>query len=393
MPELDRLTRKGIDYVALLVALLESFRLPDFLFFSFLFLLSDTFSTPLKPRILPHPMGQASSPAQIRSPLERLPVEIIQVIFLYSLEFNFPRVSRYIAGILSNTVIYTWLIRLAFSSANEGSKRGLFTSDFLPAPLNFWTLSAEERRDLQSDILGCGWCTLPLIRRCQKDYVEHVIRRLMLDLEFCAEDLPMLTDMARRFENLGDCERGGEVSSKGDMVLKVHDRITKTEERVAIWFHFGAVQVRRPSKFYTHHDIFQLPNCSAMSPPRMPDRLLCPPWTETKLEFLQLFSTIAYIDEESSLPRSQRILRQLIRDRDLGTFERLLQIHVLAQDYKFPQRWPVPAIIFRAALKYADERDDPFIRMLVNQCWEDIPHDDLQLKDQLMTKAGLNSVG
>ncbi|PLB49384.1 hypothetical protein P170DRAFT_509935 [Aspergillus steynii IBT 23096] len=338
-------------------------------------------------------MGQISVPAQARSRLERLPVEIIQEIFLHSLEFNFPRVSRFISGILSNTVIYTWLIRLAFSSTNESSKRGLFTPDFLPAPLDFWALSTEERRDLQTDILGCGWCTLPLIRKCQREYVEQVLRHQLHSLEFCAEDLPTLADLGRHFENPQEWETGGELRGKGDLILRAHDRITHQEERVAIWFHYGAVQVRRPNRLYTHNDIFQLPDCSAVCPPRMPDKLLCPPWTETKLEFLQLFSTTAYIDEDSSLSRSRRVLRQLIRDRDLATFERVLQMRVLAQDYKYPQHWPVPVIVFRAALKHADERDDPFIKVLVNQCWEEIPDDDLQLKHQLMTKAGLSSVG
>ncbi|KAI9042332.1 uncharacterized protein KD926_005627 [Aspergillus affinis] len=338
-------------------------------------------------------MGQASLPAVSRSRLECLPAEIIQEIFLHSLEFNFPRVSRYIAGILSNTVIYTWLIRLAFSSANEGSKRGLFTPDFLPAPLDFWALSTEERRDLQTDILACGWCTLPLIQKCQRQYVEQVIRRQMQDLEFCADDLPALAEMGRRFESLEGYEKDERLHGKGDMVLKAHDRTTEKEARVAVWFHHGTVQILQPSRLYTRHDIFQLPDCSAVCPPRMPDKLLCPPWTESKLEFLHLLSTTAYIDEDSSLSRSKRVLRQLIRDRDLATFERLMQMQVMAQDYKYPQRWPVPTIIFRAALKYADERDDPFVRVLVNHCWEDIPGDDLQLRDQLMTKAGLNSVG
>ncbi|KAK1149812.1 hypothetical protein N8T08_003363 [Aspergillus melleus] len=338
-------------------------------------------------------MGQASLPVVNRSRLERLPVEIIQEIFLHSLEFNFPRASRFIAGILSNTVIYTWLIRLAFSSANESSKRGFFTPDYLPAPLDFWALSTEERRDLQTDILACGWCTLPLIRKCQLEYIGHVIRRQMQAFVFCADELSALAEMSRRFESLEECENDERLHAQGAINLKAHDRATGKEAKVAAWFHHGAVQILQPSGMEPRYEIFQLPECSTVCPPRMPDKLLCPPWTDAKIGFLQILSVAAYIDEDSLLSRSKRVLRQVIRDRDLATFRRVIRLKILVQDYKYPQRWPVPNSIFRAALKYADERDDPFVKIMVNYCWEDIPRDDLQLKDQLMTKAGLNRVG
>ncbi|THC99603.1 hypothetical protein EYZ11_000870 [Aspergillus tanneri] len=314
-------------------------------------------------------MDPVSRTAQIRSRLELLPVEIIQLIFLHSLEFNLPRASPYISRMLSNTVIYTWLIRLAFSSANESSKHGYFTADFLPPPLDFWALSAQERRDLQSDILECGWFTLPLIRKCQREYMEQVVRHKLHDLDFCPDDLPALDNIGRQYDNLEGCDKGlGGIRGKGDLILRAKDRATKKEERVALWFHYGALLVRPPKKLYDHLDIFQLPWCSVDWPPRIPDRLLSPPWTETKLEFLRLFSTSAYIDEDSTFPRSKRVLRQVIRDRDLATFEQLVKIF---------------------ALKHADERDDPFIKILVDQRWEDIPAKASHLKEQLMSKAGV----
>lgn len=333
------------------------------------------------------PKGQ-NAPVHARSRLESLPVELIQKIFLHSLEFNLPRASRWIAGLLSDTVIYKWLIRLAFSSTNNSSERGFFTPSFLPAPLDFWALSTEERRDLQTDILGCAWCTLPLIRQCQKEYIEHVLRHLSQDLQFKPEDLPPAADLDHHFENLPASNAARMLWGKGDLVLKTRDPANSNALRlVDIWFRLGAVQVRRRSNLSNVHlDVFRLPNCAVACAPRMPDRLLRAPWTETKLELLELFAPIAYVDEDSSATRSKRILRQLIRDRDISTFERLLRLSVLAGNYKNPQRWPIPVIVYRAALKYA-ERDDPFVKILVSECWDDIPDEEVQLKDQLMTRA------
>ncbi|KAE8151254.1 hypothetical protein BDV25DRAFT_171630 [Aspergillus avenaceus] len=332
-------------------------------------------------------MGSLPSPGQTRSRLEALPAEIIQEIFLHCLEFNLPRASLHISRVLSNPLIYTWLIRLAFSSANESSRSAFFTSDFLPWPLEYFVLSVEQRRDLQNDILTCRWCTLPLMRKCQREYVEHVIHRKCRDLDFSPGDYQTLTTIGSRLSNTDGCDKGeGGSRGRGDLILKARDETTNTDYKVAIWFHFGALQIRRPKKLVTEYDLFRLPSCLPEAPACMPHKLLCPPWTEAKLDFLQLLSTDAYIDEDDSFPRSRRVLRQVIRSRDFATFQRLLSMYIRCQCYKYPVRWPVLPNHFSAALKYADEHDDPFIRLLVEQRWDDIPENQLQLKDALVSK-------
>ncbi|KAI9934015.1 hypothetical protein ASPWEDRAFT_35996 [Aspergillus wentii DTO 134E9] len=332
------------------------------------------------------------TPVQPRSRLERLPVEIIQAIFLHCLEINLPRASLHISRALSDSVIYTWLIRLAFSSANESSRHDFFTPDYLPPPLDFFALSTQERRDLQTTILECRWSTLPLIRKCQREHVKHAVRRKCLDLDLSPENSDALSKIKDRFAELPrDDYRTGR-RGKGDLILRAKTRQSNVECKIAIWFHFGAFQIREHNDVYLEQDTFRLPSCTVDLPARVPEKLLCPPWTESKLEFLSLLSMDAYIDEDSTYGRSKRILRQLIRGRDFRTFERLLGFHIRVRDYNYPIRWPVLPSHFHIAVRYANERGDPFVKLLVDERWEDIPPHDLRLKDDLMTKAGTNSL-
>ncbi|RAL02687.1 uncharacterized protein BO80DRAFT_453889 [Aspergillus ibericus CBS 121593] len=334
-------------------------------------------------------MPNTSQPVPAGSTLERLPVEIIQEIFLHCLEVNLPRASITIARALSNPVLYTWVIRCVFSSTNKSSRHGIFTPDFLPAPLDVFSISPKERRDLQNIILGCRWCTLPLMRKCQREYVEHAVHRKCGGLVFSPSDREILANLGNRFENI-DIHRDEPhgYRGKGELILKGKVRKTNADCKVALWFNFGALQIRASSDIYTETDIFRLPCFTVDLPVRVPDKLLCPPWTEAKLEFLQLLSMDAYMDDEADHPRAKRVLRQVIRDRDLETFQRLLNMSIRVPWYNFPIRWPVLPNHFYVALKYAEERDDPFVHLLVTQRWDDIPPDDFRLKMELMSKGG-----
>src|SRR5881394_1529735 len=103
-----------------------------------------------------HGAGDHRDHENRRAPLEKLPIELIQKIFFECLDINFPRASLHIASALSNEVIYTWLIRLAFSSNNDSSKVGFFTNTFLP--LDYFAIDADQRAALQTEILRCRWC-------------------------------------------------------------------------------------------------------------------------------------------------------------------------------------------------------------------------------------------
>ncbi|OXV10238.1 hypothetical protein Egran_02003 [Elaphomyces granulatus] len=322
--------------------------------------------------------------------LESLPVELIRKIFFECLEINLPRASLYIAQILSDEHVYTWLIRVAFCSLNESSRTGFFTPSFLPSPLDFFAVSSSDRTRLQASILGCRWCTLPLMRKCQREYIEHVIRLKCRNLRFAPEDRKKLTNLDAAFSRLGDWDQApGGRRGKGDLIVaaKAPDA-NGSDLKVAIWFNVGALQIREPSPIYYEIDLFRLPCCAVENPPRMPRKLLHPPWTPVKLEFLALLATEAYIDEDNSYARSKRVLRQVIRDRDFPTFQRLLGLSIRTKIYNYPFRWPARPSHFRAALRHAEGQNDPFVRFLCENRWGDLPLTEIDVKQALLDNLG-----
>jgi hypothetical protein len=327
--------------------------------------------------------------------LELLPAELLEKIFFYSLEVNLPRASLHIAQILSKPIIHKWLIRLAFSSSNQSSRNDFFTPEFLPPPLDYWALNTTERACLQTEILSCRWSTLSLFRQCQKEYVKHIISKKCANLVFSPEDQLKLDDIDRFLARPMDFDlavRGRRGS--GDLVLKAKVRDTDSSKsfdfRLAFWFHFGAVQVSEPSAVSYELDAFRLPCAPSMDePPRMPDKLLQEPWTAEKLEFLTLFAHDAYIDEDNSQVRSRRVLRQLIRDRDYATFEKLLGMNIKFKNYSFPTSWPVKSRHFRAALKHAEGPNDPFVRLLHDQRWSSLSERELDIKEGFLANLNL----
>ncbi|KAJ5737052.1 uncharacterized protein N7483_002177 [Penicillium malachiteum] len=356
------------------------------------------------------------SPASL-SRLESLPIEILEYIFLYSLEINLPRASPHLGRALSNPLLYTWLIRLVFSSTNASSRHGFFTPDFLPPPLDFWSLGYEQRQHLQTTLLACRWCTLPLLRRCQREYVEHAIRRKCANLVFSAEDQEALRNLGPLFNHLEHCDHAiyGH-RGKGDLVLHArlsenhtqsgnsdpdkleHQSLQSNQEKkrkskskssvdhkLAIWFHFGAVQIRKQNEIYYETDLFRLPCPAANSPGRIPDKIFRSPWSESQFEFLQLLATDFYLDESNVLmDRSAEITSRLIRKRQIEPFLRLLSMWFRSADYRVLGPWPLHSSHFQLIKRYAGfHRDqsleqeqvetDPFAAAIIHQRWVEIP--------------------
>lgn len=309
----------------------------------------------------------AHPPSRPTSRLESLPVEIIQLIFLHSLEINLPRASLPLSRALSRSLLYTWLIRLAFSSPNRSSRQGFFTGDFLPPPLDFWSLAIEKRQDLQSAILECRWCTLELVRKCQREFVIHVIRTKCGDLTFQPEDEAILANLDPYFDSLSNYVPV--LKGKGDLVLRGRKE-DGSRWNVGIWFYFGAVQIRPAREVFFGDDIFILPCSDAMNPGRVPDKLLCEPWTNDKLQFLELLARSFYIPKECC----QRIVARLIRKRQFEPFCRLLRLQCRPVPCRVPEPWPLPNSVHRLVEKYGSGRGsgDRFSHFLVEERWIDM---------------------
>lgn len=332
-------------------------------------------------------MCQFNPPAQKpRSSLESLPVEVLQLIFLHSLEVNLPRASPHLAQALSNQLLYTWLIRLAFSSPNPGSRQGFFTPDFLPPPLDFWSISWEERGIFQTALLTCKWCTLPLLRKCQREYVHHAITRKCKDLIFAPSDQQTLDALDPRFNTLDACDKAPDGrKGKGDLVIPAQvvaaaatqdPPFRSIDRKLAIWLHFGAVQIREPNEVYYENDIFRLPASPILHPGRIPNKLLRGPWSSSQFEFLQLLAPDFYLDEdEHAAERSAAITTKLIRRRKIEPFTRLLRMYFRAANCRVPARWPLLPVHFVIIQRYADmgRGRDPFAHVVLEERWDDIP--------------------
>lgn len=101
--------------------------------------------------------------------IESLPTEILEQIFLLSLNFNLPRVSPYLAGKLSREGIYKTLILMAFWEDNAPFVRPVEEEDggFLRqfGPYEYSPMEESEQEELQAAVLNSRWCTVARLRK------------------------------------------------------------------------------------------------------------------------------------------------------------------------------------------------------------------------------------
>lgn len=326
------------------------------------------------------------------SRLESLPTELIQNIFLHCLEFNLPLSSIYLARALSDHAIYTWLLRLAFTSTV--SDFIVTAPDYLPAPLSFHLQrdlqpqpqpetdtqpEPEPEYTLKNRILACRWCTLSLLREGQREFLKRVALHIQREYILDTKDHDALSSIERRFEDL--VLKPGVYAPdpmRVDLALSAKLPGRKRRRSIYVLLDFGAVLVGG--------SVHKFPNIDLTGAARVPDRLLCAPWTDRKMEFLRLLLLSgAHIDEGIDFDRSHALLDRVVADRDFVTFQRLLDMGTRRKVSKDTEPWPLLARHFRLALKYADDHgDDRFVRLLVDQWWDSVP-DDVQLKEDLLS--------
>lgn len=153
--------------------------------------------TSIEAYISPHGDGNAYSQFQTRkannnlSNLECLPVELIEKIFLYSLNVNLPRCSLSLRAALSSERVYRVLILLAFwrdplgqdqgQGNGNGNGKGNEAVAKILRPLDYVPIDEEERRVLQSTVLRCRWCTFPRVLGQLPDLMQLAIQRYWTD--------------------------------------------------------------------------------------------------------------------------------------------------------------------------------------------------------------------
>ena len=141
-----------------------------------------------------------TSPTKSQSWLERLPVELIEQIFLEALEVNMAKASPYLGRDPAKESIYRMLILFAFF--DDDGQGPTETKHFRPAV--YRVLSLEEKLRLQKGILVTRWCTfgrikqqLPVLARLRivkeepyaRDREDEVKRALALQQQLQQQDL------------------------------------------------------------------------------------------------------------------------------------------------------------------------------------------------------------
>lgn len=292
-----------------------------------------------------------------RSPLEQLPVELIQQIFFYSFEINMPRASPHLSQVLSKSTIYTSLILFAYFDDDGESA----VEDKYFRPAEYRRVSVYDKVRLQSGILDCKWCTLERIKRCMSilsrlqivqawhreskaesdlhfrdiDVPPHVPNELVRDVaglprldQTEALERHFLTKMEPPFYgNLdGDAHAIGPVGY-GNYLPRVITWKSSTDEE-------GSLHKT------THHAV------STLAARVIPASLLTKaPWTEEQLELLQLLRQgMRFLDRERVLVISAAALFEgmanAIRERKAKVLLVLLELHFATMRHSLGLRLP-----------------------------------------------------
>lgn len=115
------------------------------------------------------------------SMLETLPVEVIEQIFLYSLNLNLPRASSTLAAAISREHIYNLLIILACWNDPMNDRPFSAPMAGMLAPLHYVPRTLDERTKLQEAVFRCQWCTMNRVRDQIPKIVNLTLHRLWIN--------------------------------------------------------------------------------------------------------------------------------------------------------------------------------------------------------------------
>lgn len=140
-------------------------------------------------RVLTPRLSKSRSPGCKKlSILESLPVELVEKIFLYSLNVNLPRASPVLRAAVSREPVYRVLIILALWKdttdwpAYEYQNRDDVTIPRILRPLDYHSpLDEDERGELQRSVLRCKWCTFDRILEQLPDLMRLAIQRIWVN--------------------------------------------------------------------------------------------------------------------------------------------------------------------------------------------------------------------
>ncbi|CAG7919560.1 unnamed protein product [Penicillium olsonii] len=146
------------------------------------------------------------------SMFEALPTEIIEQIFLHSLNLNLPRASPFLNRALSREHMYRSLILLAFWDDGSNSSACATINRIMVGPLKYVPLSSEDRQRLQKEVFRCKWFTMERVRAQVPTLQILTIHREWINAGVVVDEeqqddlkkfLARETDKPRRFYGVG----------------------------------------------------------------------------------------------------------------------------------------------------------------------------------------------
>lgn len=338
------------------------------------------------------------------SRLESLPVELIEKIFLYSLNVNLPRCSQSISAAVSSERVYRALTLLALwddsyaqrsltagdpaipESPSTPEVAAAVTSETeisrLLRPLDYVPLLRNERKHLQTNVLRCRWCTIERLLSYLPDLMRLTVQRHWLSAGF-----QMTSDSLDNLRLLL-AQKNDTCSFKGTDKDENHYTLSITP------FVSITVTCLETEKQTTHPIIGVL---------EIPDKLLsgtAAGFSENHARFLEIVriasgfnrSDVASIDITFSREAIQHGIHTALVEHYADALTTLLKI----DEYTFrgentsaTQTLPymIPPEHFRTAVRVA--RDDPkFFNLLLRASAESLPADDSEITQWAMELGG-----
>ena len=172
------------------------------------------------------PSVAPTPPRRVLSLLEALPRELIEHIFLYSLNLNLPRASPSLAAALSREHIYKLLIILAFWDDPPDTNPGSEAIDRILVPLDYKPLTLDQRAKLQQDVFRCRFCTMDRVREQIPNMMILTIHRHWINAGMVIE--PDQQEALERFMERKD-DTVHEIQAKGPPIKRLPEMIGNPE--------------------------------------------------------------------------------------------------------------------------------------------------------------------
>ncbi|KAI9934013.1 hypothetical protein ASPWEDRAFT_48626 [Aspergillus wentii DTO 134E9] len=313
------------------------------------------------------------------SNLERLPVELLEKIFLYSLDVNLPRSSLSLAVAVSSERVYRALILLSFwndlPSEENRDSRGAISR--ILRPLDYHPLHDEERGSLQNMVLRCKWFTVHRLLNQLPDLINLTIQRHWNNAGFRMENVQQ--EALERFLTRQKYTRTFQGFDKDNKpcTLSIDPLVSIT---------------------ITRQELDQQETHRILNVKYFPDKLLRGEegFDDDLLAYIETFRIASGFNRsdhlETNVTLSREALQQGIHmaliENNVKALESLLKIdeYVFRSQHSPSDNSPpytLPAEHFRTAVRVARNRPE-FLQLLLRTSAESLPADDSEVTEWAM---------